>query len=80
MRYFISILRRLISFLMLYLFVCLVQANEQDSVNNSIDNQINVCSASKNNAKIIPLLPVDNDIQYLNGIYYGAVKKIEIII
>jgi hypothetical protein len=75
MRYFISILRRLISFFMLYLFVSLAQANEQDSVNNSIDNQINVCSTSKNNAKIIPLLPVDNDIQYLNGIYYGAVKE-----
>ncbi|MCO6527157.1 hypothetical protein [Snodgrassella sp.] len=75
MRYLISILRKLMSFFMLYSLVCLAQADEQDSVYNAVENQLNLCNFSKNNTRITSLFPVDNDSKYLNGIYYGVVKK-----
>ncbi|WP_037405221.1 hypothetical protein [Snodgrassella communis] len=80
MKYMLSILRRLISFLILYLFMCLAQANEQNLVSDFIRDQKNICNSLENNAIVIALFPVYNNDIYLNGIYHGAIKKINMII
>lgn len=80
MRYLTLILRIPILFFIMHSFECLVQANEENSAYNSVENQINVCNISEYNDKITLLFPIDSDINNLKGIYHGVVKKIKTII
>lgn len=80
MQYLTLILRIPILFFIMHSIVCLAQVNEEKLAYNSVENKINVCNISEYNDNITLLFPIDSDINYLNGIYHGVVKKKETII
>lgn len=61
-------------FLIFYLFASFALANEHDEIIDFIKNSKNVCEVSKSKS-VITMLNFDKNDEYLDGYYYGTIKK-----
>lgn len=65
-------------FLIFYLFASIALANEHDEIIDFVKIPKNVCEVSKSKS-VITMLNLDKNDEYLDGYYYGNIKKIKII-